>query len=104
MRFFRIGLASLLARTIAPCWEIGDRGHLQAGIGFEGQTKAARNPFWRVQDVPRKRFTICMLEHLSSIPHPRLRKVKQLLINLLFMGMVASLCGAEDFVSGLILG
>ncbi len=66
---------------------------------FVGQSKAARAEFWRVQDVPRQRVTICMLEHLSIILDPRLRKVKHLMTNILFFGMVASLCGAEDFVS-----
>ncbi len=36
--------------------------------------------------------------HLCLIPDPRQRKVKHPLINILFIGVVASLCGVDDFV------
>ena len=36
--------------------------------------------------------------HLCLIPDPRQRKVKHPLINILFIGVIASLCGVDDFV------
>jgi predicted transposase YbfD/YdcC len=48
---------------------------------------------------PRKKVSIQIMDHLSVVPDPRTRKVKHPLINILFIGLVAALCGAEDFVS-----
>jgi predicted transposase YbfD/YdcC len=45
------------------------------------------------------KLSIRIIDHLSIIEDPRIRKVKHPLINILFIGMVASLCGAEDFVA-----
>lgn len=44
------------------------------------------------------KLSIRIIDHLSIIEDPRIRKVKHPRINILFIGMVASLCGAEDFV------
>ena len=49
--------------------------------------------------APRKKASIQIMEHLSIVPDPRNRKVKHPLINILFIGLVAALCGADDFVS-----
>ena len=49
--------------------------------------------------APRKKVSIQIMDHLSVVPDPRTRKVKHPLINILFIGLVAALCGAEDFVA-----
>ena len=46
----------------------------------------------------RKIVSIDLMGHLCLIPDPRQRKVKHPLINILFIGVVASLCGVDDFV------
>ena len=49
--------------------------------------------------APRKKVSIQIMDHLSVVPDPRTRKVKHPFINILFIGLVAALCGAEDFVA-----
>ena len=46
----------------------------------------------------RKIVSIDLMGHLCLVPDPRQRKVKHPLINILFIGVVASLCGVDDFV------
>ena len=46
----------------------------------------------------RKIVSIDLMGHLCLIPDPRQRKVKHPLINILFIGVIASLCGVDDFV------
>ena len=46
----------------------------------------------------RKIVSIDLMGHLCLIPDPRQRKVKHPLINILFIAVIASLCGVDDFV------
>ena len=46
----------------------------------------------------RKIVSIDLMGHFCLIPDPRQRKVKHPLINILFIGVIASLCGVDDFV------
>ncbi len=47
----------------------------------------------------RTKVSIMIMDYLSRIPDPRPRKVKHPLNNILLIALVASICGAEDFVS-----
>ncbi len=46
----------------------------------------------------RKIVSIDLMGHLCLVPDPRQRKVKHTLINVLFIAVIASLCGVDDFV------
>ncbi len=67
--------------------------------GWPGSSRCCReavleDPGWVIE--PRCRL---IMDYLSIIPDPRSRKFKHQLNNILLIALVASLCGAEDFVS-----
>ena len=63
-----------------------------------GTSDGQENSHWRNRLSRRKIVSIDLMNHLSLVPDPRQRKVKHPLINILFIAVIASLCGVDDFV------
>ena len=63
-----------------------------------GTSDEQENSHWRNRRSRFKIVSIDLMSHLCEVPDPRQRKVKDRLINILFIGVIAFLCGVDDFV------